>query len=73
MKGAIGLVLAGVGLRNYYADDGDNRRYKNSYVVSGKLVQCYEFEINTEFPKHRCTEIRIHELPRSEKIKILLS
>lgn len=34
VKGAIGVVLAGIGLRNYYANDGDNRRYKQTYVVS---------------------------------------
>lgn len=34
VKGVIGLVLIGVGLRNYYANDGDNRRFKQTYVVS---------------------------------------
>lgn len=29
----IGLVIGGVGLVNYYAKDGDNRRYKSTYVV----------------------------------------
>lgn len=29
----IGLGLAGVGLTNYYRKDGDNRRYKATYVV----------------------------------------
>ncbi|KAH8387082.1 hypothetical protein KR093_004560 [Drosophila rubida] len=28
-----GIVMAGVGLTNYYAKDGDNRRYKLGYVV----------------------------------------
>jgi hypothetical protein len=27
-----GLCLGGVGLYNYYAKDGDNRRYKLDYV-----------------------------------------
>ena len=29
----IGLGLAGIGLTTYYANDGDNRRYKLGYVV----------------------------------------
>lgn len=29
----IGLGLCAIGLKNYYAKDGDNRRYKMSYVV----------------------------------------
>lgn len=29
----LGLGLAGAGLVNYYAKDGDNRRYKSSIVV----------------------------------------
>lgn len=29
----IGLGLAGIGLARYYANDGDNRRYKYTYVV----------------------------------------
>lgn len=29
----IGLGLAGIGLVNYYAHDGDNRRYKTGYVI----------------------------------------
>lgn len=28
-----GLVMAGIGLSNYYAKDGDNRRFKTGYVV----------------------------------------
>ncbi|XP_023176326.1 uncharacterized protein LOC111603098 [Drosophila hydei] len=28
-----GIVMAGIGLTNYYAKDGDNRRYKMGYVV----------------------------------------
>ncbi|EDW82264.1 uncharacterized protein NdufA3 [Drosophila tropicalis] len=28
-----GLVMAGIGLANYYAKDGDNRKYKLGYVV----------------------------------------
>lgn len=28
-----GLIMAGIGLTNYYAKDGDNRRYKMGYVV----------------------------------------
>lgn len=28
-----GLVLAGIGVTNYYSKDGDNRRYKMTYVV----------------------------------------
>ncbi|XP_030386570.1 uncharacterized protein LOC115633299 [Scaptodrosophila lebanonensis] len=28
-----GIVMAGIGLANYYAKDGDNRRYKMGYVV----------------------------------------
>jgi hypothetical protein len=35
--GAFGIVIGVIGLRNYYADDGDNRRYKNNYVVSYQL------------------------------------
>lgn len=29
----VGIGLAGIGLYNYYSKDGDNRRYKMSYVV----------------------------------------
>lgn len=29
----IGLGLAGIGLAKYYANDGDNRKYKMGYVV----------------------------------------
>lgn len=29
----LGLGMAGAGLYNYYAKDGDNRRYKTTYVV----------------------------------------
>ncbi|EDW30517.1 GL26829 [Drosophila persimilis] len=28
-----GIVMAGIGVANYYAKDGDNRRYKLGYVV----------------------------------------
>lgn len=28
-----GLGLGGIGLYNYYAKDGDNRRYKYDYIV----------------------------------------
>lgn len=28
-----GIVMAGIGLANYYAKDGDNRLYKTGYVV----------------------------------------
>ncbi|ALC49363.1 CG9034 [Drosophila busckii] len=28
-----GIVMAGIGLVNYYSKDGDNRRYKQGYVV----------------------------------------
>ncbi|EDV95118.1 uncharacterized protein LOC6569535 [Drosophila grimshawi] len=28
-----GIFMAGIGLANYYAKDGDNRLYKTSYVV----------------------------------------
>lgn len=31
--GVIGLALAGIGAYNYYNTDGDNRRYKWTYVV----------------------------------------
>jgi hypothetical protein len=42
-----GLGLGGVGLYNYYAKDGDNRRYKTDYVgkytcqVEGKYFLYY--------------------------------
>lgn len=29
----LGIGLAVAGLRNYYINDGDNRRYKKTYVV----------------------------------------
>lgn len=29
----VGIGLAGLGLYNYYSKDGDNRRYKSTYVV----------------------------------------
>lgn len=29
----IGIGLAGIGLVRYYANDGDNRKYKSSYIV----------------------------------------
>ncbi|XP_017042056.1 uncharacterized protein LOC108088646 [Drosophila ficusphila] len=28
-----GIVMATIGVANYYANDGDNRRYKLGYVV----------------------------------------
>lgn len=28
-----GIVMATIGVANYYAKDGDNRRYKLGYVV----------------------------------------
>lgn len=31
--GMVGIGLAGIGLYRYYKNDGDNRRYKMSYVV----------------------------------------
>ncbi|CAO1396467.1 unnamed protein product [Diamesa hyperborea] len=31
--GLVGIGLAGIGLVNYYRKDGDNRRYKHTYVV----------------------------------------
>lgn len=37
VKGVIGIVLIGIGLRNYYANDGDNRKYKQVYVVSAGI------------------------------------
>lgn len=29
----VGVAMASFGLWNYYRKDGDNRRYKNTYVV----------------------------------------
>lgn len=29
----VGIGLAGIGLVNYYRKDGDNRRFKHTYVV----------------------------------------
>ncbi|XP_046971076.1 uncharacterized protein LOC125072782 [Vanessa atalanta] len=31
--GLIGIALGGIAVRNYYQNDGDNRRYKKVYVI----------------------------------------
>jgi hypothetical protein len=31
--GLVGVIGCGYGCYRYYANDGDNRKYKNSYIV----------------------------------------